>query len=52
VLLYWDARPGSIAAWTGFTVYGGFAILASVDLARRFFAAVKPGIQHGTERAI
>ena len=35
VLLYWDAKTGHIPLWVGFTIYGGFAILAAVDLARR-----------------
>jgi alpha-1,6-mannosyltransferase len=34
-LLYWDAHTGHIPMWVGFTLYGGFAILALGDLARR-----------------
>ena len=35
VLTYLDPKPGQIPLWVGFTVYGGFAILACTDIAWR-----------------
>jgi len=51
VLLYWDAETGTMRFWTGFTIYGGFVILAAIDLAWRSFFAVRSGAQHGIDRA-
>jgi hypothetical protein len=51
-LLYWNAKTGLIPGWTGFTVYGGFAILAGVDLLWRSLFAVRPGAEHGTDRPV
>jgi alpha-1,6-mannosyltransferase len=52
VLLYWEAKPGIIPHWTGFTIYGGFIILGAIDLIWRSFFAVRSGAQHGIDRAI
>jgi hypothetical protein len=52
VLLYWDAKTGTIPVWTGFTVYGGFVILAAADLAWRCFFAARFGARHGIDRAV
>jgi alpha-1,6-mannosyltransferase len=35
VLLYWDPQAGHIPIWVGFTIYGGFAIFAGIDIAHR-----------------
>ncbi len=51
VLLYWDAKTGHIPFWAGFTIYGGFVILAAVDLARQILDALRTGAQHGIDRA-
>ena len=35
VLLYWDLETGEMPIWVGFTIYGGFIMLACIDMARR-----------------
>jgi len=52
VLLYGDARTGHIPLWAGFTMYGGFAILSGVDLARRSLFAARTGARHGIDRTV
>ena len=52
VLLYWEAKAGTIPRWTGFAIYGGFIILGAVDLIWRSFFMVRSGAQHGIDRAI
>jgi hypothetical protein len=52
VLLYWEAKTGTVPRWTGFTIYGGFIILGGVDLIWRSFFAVRSGAQHGIDRAV
>jgi alpha-1,6-mannosyltransferase len=47
-LLYWHPQPGRIPLWAGFTIYGGFAILALADLARR---SLFPGARHDASPA-
>ena len=51
VLLYWEPQTGRIPIWTGFTIYGGFAILGCVDIAWRFAVAARFGEHHGRRRA-
>jgi alpha-1,6-mannosyltransferase len=46
VLLYWPAETGHIPLGAGFVIYGGFAILACVDVARRSFSARRSGARH------
>jgi alpha-1,6-mannosyltransferase len=50
-LLYCDAKTGHIPFWVGLALYGGFAILCSVEVIRQnlFFARRKPG--HGVDSA-
>jgi hypothetical protein len=52
VLLYWEAKAGTIPRWTGFAIYGGFIILGAVDLIWRSFFMVRSGAQHGIDRPI
>jgi hypothetical protein len=52
VLFYWDASTGHIPFWAGFTIYGGFAILCGVELARRYLFAARSGAQHDVDRAV
>src|SRR6516225_4501780 len=52
VLLYWEAKAGTIPRWTGFAIYGGFIILGGVDLIWRSFFMVRSGAQHGIDRPI
>ena len=51
VLLYWDPQTGNIPIWVGFTIYGGFAILAGIDIARRSVGSRGFGKRHGSDRA-
>jgi hypothetical protein len=52
VLIYSGSKPGQIPLWVGFTVYGGFAILACIDIARRAMRAAGPGKEpYGGPRA-
>ena len=52
VLIHSDPKTGQIPLWAGFTVYGGFAILACVDIAWRVLRPAGPGKeQHGSLRA-
>jgi alpha-1,6-mannosyltransferase len=51
VLLYWDPQAGHIPIWVGFTIYGGFAIFAGVDIARRSVGRRGFGKRHGCDRA-
>jgi alpha-1,6-mannosyltransferase len=46
-LLYCDAHTGAIPLWVGFTLYGGFAILCGLELARRSYFAANSGVRHG-----
>jgi alpha-1,6-mannosyltransferase len=50
-LLYWDPQAGSIPIWVGFTIYGGFAIFAGIDIARRSVGWRRFGKRHGSARA-
>jgi alpha-1,6-mannosyltransferase len=50
VLLYWDPETGHIPIWVGFAIYGGFVILACVDIARRSVHARRSREQHGSYR--
>jgi alpha-1,6-mannosyltransferase len=50
VLLYWDPHTGHIPFWVGFTIYGGFAIFACIDIVRRAVGA-RFGKEHGNDRA-
>ena len=50
VLLYWDPQTGHIPIWVGFTIYGGFAIFACIDIARRTVGA-RFGKRYGNNRA-
>jgi len=50
VLLYWDPQAGNIPIWVGFTIYGGFAILAGIDIARRSVGSRGFGKRHGSDR--
>jgi hypothetical protein len=52
VLLYWDAKTGHIPLWAGLTMYGGFAMLAGFDFARRSLFAARTGAPHGADRAV
>jgi alpha-1,6-mannosyltransferase len=52
VLLYLGPKPGQMPLWVGFTVYGGFAILACVYIARRALSAAGHGKEpNGSPRA-
>ena len=51
VLLYWPAETGHIPLGVGLVIYGGFAILACVDVARRSVRATKSGVRHDDHRA-
>jgi alpha-1,6-mannosyltransferase len=52
VLMYLAPKPGQIPLWVGFTVYGGFAILACGYIARRALRAAGPGKEpNGSPRA-
>ena len=51
VLLYWPAETGHIPLGVGLVIYGGFAILACVDVARRSIRATKSGVRHDDHRA-
>ena len=50
-VLYCGAKTGHMPLWAGFAVYGGFAILCSIDMARRTRPAVRFGARHGSDRA-
>ena len=50
ILLYWDANTGRTPIWVGFTIYGGFAILGAVDIARRIFGAAATGADNASKR--
>ncbi len=51
VLVHSDPKTGQIPLWVGFTVYGGFAILACVDIAWRAIRRAGPGKEpHGSRR--
>lgn len=50
-LLYFDAKTGHIPLWAGFTLYGGFAILCIVEVARRSLLPARFGARHGIDRA-
>jgi len=50
VLLYWDPQAGNIPIWVGFTIYGGFAILAGIDIVRRSVGSRAFGKRHGSDR--
>jgi alpha-1,6-mannosyltransferase len=43
VLIHLDPKTGQIPLWAGFTVYGGFAILGCIDIARRELRVAGPG---------
>jgi alpha-1,6-mannosyltransferase len=52
VLIYLGPERGHVPLWVGFTVYGGFAILACVDIARRAPRPAGPGKEpDGSPRA-
>jgi alpha-1,6-mannosyltransferase len=52
VLIYLGPKPGQFPLWVGFTVYGGFAILACIDIARRALKAAGPAEEpNGSRRA-
>ena len=51
VLLYWPAETGHIPLGVGCVIYGGFALLACIDVARRSVRAGNSGEQHGDDRA-
>jgi alpha-1,6-mannosyltransferase len=52
VLIHLDPKTGQIPLWVGFTIYGGFAILACVYIARRALRAAGPGKEpNGSPRA-
>jgi hypothetical protein len=52
VLMHLTPKPGQIPLWVGFTIYGGFAILACVDIAWRAKRAAGPGKEpHGSLRS-
>jgi len=50
-VLYCGAKTGHIPLWAGFVVYGGFAILCSIDMAWRNRLAARFGAGHGIDRA-
>jgi hypothetical protein len=50
-LLYCDAKTGHIPLWVGFTLYGGFAILGSIEMARRSLLAARLGTRDDIDRA-
>jgi hypothetical protein len=50
VLLYWDPQTGHIPIWVGITIYGGFAIFAGIDIARRSVGS-RFGKRDGSDRA-
>jgi hypothetical protein len=52
VLLYWDPGTGTTPFWTRFTIYGGFVILAAIDLVRRSFFSRRSRADHGIDRAV
>jgi alpha-1,6-mannosyltransferase len=52
VLIYLGPKPGQIPLWVGFVLYGGFAILACVYVARRALRGARPGKEpNGSPRA-
>jgi hypothetical protein len=50
-LLYCDAKTGHIPFWVGLALYGGFAILCSVEVTRRNLLFARPKIRHGVDSA-
>ena len=50
-LLYCDAKTGHIPLWAGFTLYGGFAILCTLEVARRSFLPARFGARHDIDHA-
>src|SRR6266446_2650581 len=50
VLLYCDPQADNIPIWVGFTIYGGFTILAGIDIARRSVGSRAFGKGHGSDR--
>jgi alpha-1,6-mannosyltransferase len=52
VLIHLEPKTGQIPLWMGYTVYGGFAILACTDVAWRVLRARGPGKEpNGSPRA-
>jgi alpha-1,6-mannosyltransferase len=49
-LLYCDAKTGHNPLWVGFTLYGGFAILCILEVARRSLRPGSFGARHGIDR--
>jgi alpha-1,6-mannosyltransferase len=50
-ILYCDAKTGHIPLWAGFTLYGGFATLCTIEMARRSLLPARFGARHGIDRA-
>jgi len=50
-LLYCDAKTGHIPFWVGLALYGGFAILCSVEVTRRNLLFARPRLRHGVDSA-
>jgi alpha-1,6-mannosyltransferase len=51
-LLYCDAKTGHIPFWVGLVLYGGFAILCSLDIARRSLLSARSRVRHGIDSAV
>jgi len=51
VLLYWPAETGHTPLGVGFVIYGGFAILACIDVAWRSVWAARSPERHDDHRA-
>jgi alpha-1,6-mannosyltransferase len=50
-LLYCDAKTGHIPFWVGLALYGGFAILCFVEIARRQLLSARSRVRHGIDSA-
>ena len=50
-LLYCDAKTGHIPFWVGLALYGGFAILCIVEIARRQLLSARSRVRHGIDSA-
>jgi alpha-1,6-mannosyltransferase len=50
-LLYCDAKTGHIPLWAGFTLYGGFATLCTLEVARRSLLPARFGARHDIDHA-
>jgi alpha-1,6-mannosyltransferase len=51
VVLYCEPKTGHIPLWEGLTLYGGFVLCCSIDIARRGFYRASLGARHGIDRA-